>query len=160
MLSSTLLDGIGFRIVLYYASFLDSKCKNSERESVDRRRESRKRVKYLLDKIIERNYVVQNESSVVNNSGALEFLYGVDIDRHTAGSTVQLQNYLVEPKQIIIISRLSVIGLLIYVLHFVFFAYAYNAAYLSVYSSYTLLFVTYCCYLLFFLIIYIYVFTH
>lgn len=68
------------------------------------------------------------------------------------------------PKQMIIISRSSVIGSFIYVLYFIFFAYTYNIAYLTICRSYTWLllfiFVIYYYYLLFFVIIQIYVFSH
>lgn len=62
---------------------------------MDTRGENWERVKYLL--ITEGNYGVQYESSVVNKT--FEFRNGNEINRNTADSTVQLQKYLVEPKQ-------------------------------------------------------------
>lgn len=67
---------------------------------MDIRRESRERVKPLLDEVTELSYCVQNESSVVKIpvlvNSFMEFLY--EINRNTAGFTVQLQNDSAEPQ--------------------------------------------------------------
>lgn len=71
------------------ASFLIPRYKDLEHETVDAREEIRIRVKHLINEMVKNNHDVEIVSSVTNNQDALEFLYGDEVNRNTADSTIQ-----------------------------------------------------------------------
>lgn len=80
------------------ASFLDPRYKDFEHETVDAREEIQTQVKHLINEMSKNNRDVEIVSSVTNNYDSLEFLYGYEVNRNTADSTIQFQNYLAEPQ--------------------------------------------------------------
>lgn len=80
------------------ASFLDPRFKDLEHETVDAREKIRTRVKNLINEIAELNCNVQIETPVNKHHGALEFLFGDEVNCNTADSDIQYQHYLAEPQ--------------------------------------------------------------
>ncbi|KAL4089036.1 hypothetical protein QTP88_024114 [Uroleucon formosanum] len=80
------------------ASFLDPRFKDLEHEPVEAREEIRTRVKNLINEVAEISCDVQIESPVTKHHGALEFLFGDEVNSNTSDSDVQYQNYLAEPQ--------------------------------------------------------------
>ncbi|CAI6358111.1 unnamed protein product [Macrosiphum euphorbiae] len=82
------------------ASFLDPhpRFKDLEHETVDARENIRTRVKHLIKEIAEINCDVQIETPVTKHHGALEFLFGDEVNCNTADYDIQYQHYLAEPQ--------------------------------------------------------------
>lgn len=65
---------------------------------VDTREDIRTRVKNLINEIAEHNFNLQIETPVNKHHGALEFLFGDEVNCNTVDSNIQYQHYLAEPQ--------------------------------------------------------------